>query len=282
MRVSRGGGQDRRRAVRLISAPDGVRLIVAPGVFAPIGDTWLLARCARRLAPGARALDLCSGSGAVAVDLARHGAAAVVAVDVSRRAVLAARANARLNGVRVDARRGDLLGAVAGERFDVIVSNPPYVPAREGGVPRRGPARAWDAGSDGRALLDRILAQAPAALAPGGSLLLVHSSICGERATLERMRAAGLAATVVAREPGPLGPLMRERAQALEARGLLAPGAREESLLVFRGQSTRRRSGTRPPHTATSDANTIVAVSTSSGIDPAPPRLEARPRHPTT
>jgi release factor glutamine methyltransferase len=215
-----------------------MRLLVPPGVFRPISDTWLLARCARSLAPGACVLDLCTGSGAVAIDLARHGAAKVVAIDVSRRAVLAARVNARRNGARVDVRRGDLLAPVAGTRFDLIVSNPPYVPALDGGVPRRGLARAWDAGPDGRALLDRVLAEAPRALAPGGALRVVHSTNCGEETTLERMRAAGLAARVAAREPGPLGPLMRERAPVLEARGLLRPGAHEEEVLVLRG--TRR------------------------------------------
>ena len=253
-----------------------MRLLVPPGVFRPISDTWLLARYARRLAPGARVLDLCTGSGAVAIDLARSGAAEVVAVDVSRRAVLTASLNARLNRVSVDVRRGDLLGAVPGERFDVIVSNPPYVPARDGGIPEHGLARAWDAGADGRALLDRVLAQAPAALSPGGSLLVVHSTICGEDATLERMRAAGLAPSVVGRERGPLGPLMRQRAEMLEARGLLPPGAREEEVLVLRGQSARRRSGTSPPHTATSEANTIVAVSTISGIGGSGSTLEPR------
>ena len=259
-----------------------MRLLVAPGVFRPISDTWLLARCVRRLAPGAHGLDLCTGSGAVAIDLARHGAAEVVAVDVSRRAVLTARLNARLNRVRVDVRRGDLLAAVAGERFDVIVSNPPYVPALDGRVPGRGRDRAWDAGADGRALLDRVLAQAPAALAPGGSLLVVHSTICGEDATLERMRAVGLTPAIMARERGPLGPLMRERAKTLEARGLLAPGAREEEILVVRGQSARRRSGRIPPHTATSEANTIVAVSTISGIGAPGPALESRDANPST
>ncbi|HVE68498.1 MAG TPA: HemK2/MTQ2 family protein methyltransferase [Solirubrobacteraceae bacterium] len=243
---------------------DRPRLLVPPGVFRPISDSWLLARCARRLAPGARVLDLCTGSGAVAIDLARHGAAHTTAVDLSRRAALTARLNARLNGARVDVRRGDLLEAVAGRRFDLIVSNPPYVPALDGGVPDRGLARAWDAGADGRALLDRILDAAPRALDAGGSLLVVHSSICGEAETLERLRAAGLQASVTARETGPLGSLMRERAGAPEARGLLAPGAREEEVLVIRGQSARRRSGTTPPQTATSDEHTSMAVSTPS------------------
>ncbi|MDX6697482.1 MAG: release factor glutamine methyltransferase [Solirubrobacteraceae bacterium] len=216
--------------------PAGLRLVTPPGVFRPISDTRLLARTARPLVPGHRVLELCTGSGAIAVDLARNGAREVVAVDLSRRAVATARFNARLNGAWVEVRHGDLLEAVAGERFDVIVSNPPYVPSADGGIPTRGLRRAWDAGADGRALLDRILTEAPRALNPGGHLLVVHSSICGERPTLDRLHAAGLDATVEARDTGPLGPLMRQRAEMLEARGLLEPGAREEEVLVIRGR----------------------------------------------
>src|SRR4051794_23429108 len=151
-----------------------MRVMTLPGVFRPRPDSWLLARhlCAQ-LTPGATVLDLCTGSGALAVAAARHGAGAVTAIDVSRRAVLTVRLNAGLNGVRVRALRGDLLAPVAGERFDAIVSNPPYLPADTDRLPRRGPAQAWDAGRDGRALLDRICAQAPAHLRPGGFLLLV-------------------------------------------------------------------------------------------------------------
>ena len=112
-------------------------------------------------------LDLCSGSGALAVHAAALSGREVTAVDVSRRAVLTMRLNALLNRVRVRALRGDLFGAVAGERFDAIVSNPPYVPAPTDELPARGPARAWDAGRDGRALLDRICERAARAPAPG-------------------------------------------------------------------------------------------------------------------
>jgi release factor glutamine methyltransferase len=225
--------------------PSGLRLLTPPGVFQPISDTWLLARTARPLAPGARVLDLCTGSGAVAIHLAREGAARTVAVDVSRRATLTARANARLNGARVDVRRGNLLEALDGESFDLIVSNPPYVPSPDGDVPGRGLRRAWDAGGDGRALLDRILTEAPGALNPGGSLLVVHSSICGEAETMDRLTAAGLKAQVTARDPGPLGPLMQARAEMLEERGLLSEGTRREEILVIRGKRPRgtRRDG---------------------------------------
>jgi release factor glutamine methyltransferase len=215
-----------------------VRLVTPPGVFRPISDTWLLADALDRepLPPRARVLDLCSGSGALAIRAALGGPRVVTAVDVSRRAVLTIRANARLNGVRVRALRGDLFSAVAGERFDAIVSNPPYVPAPTDELPARGRERAWDAGRDGRALLDRLCAGAPAHLRPGGALLVVHSSLLGTEATLASLRAGGLEADVVARETGPLGPLMNGRRAHLEDQGMLAPGVDEEVVVVVRGR----------------------------------------------
>ena len=61
--------------------------------------------------------------------------------------MLTARLNARLNGVRVEALRGDLLAAVPGRRFDVIVSNPPYLPSDGHALPARGRARHTEAGT---------------------------------------------------------------------------------------------------------------------------------------
>jgi release factor glutamine methyltransferase len=212
-----------------------MRVVTLPGVFRPRSDTWLLAAHLRaQLRPGATVLDVCTGSGALAVAAAQAGARAATAIDVSRRAVLTARINARLNGVRVRALRGDLFAPVAGERFDAIVSNPPYLPAEDDDLPRRGPQRAWDAGTDGRVLLDRICAEAPRHLRPGGFLLLVHSSVCGLEPTVRRLEDGGLAVDVLERRRGALGPLLSARAPALEARGLLAPGEREEDMLVVK------------------------------------------------
>ena len=215
-----------------------MRLVIPPGVFRPISDTWLLADALDRepLPPGARVLDLCSGSGALAIRAALGRDRDVTAVDVSRRAILTIRLNAALNGVRVRARRGDLLNAVTDERFDAIVSNPPYVPAPTDQVPARGLARAWDAGRDGRALLDRICAAAPDHLRPGGVLLLVHSSLLGFEPTADALRSAGLEVDVAARERGPLGPLMNGRRTHLEAVGLLDPTCTEEEVLVVRAR----------------------------------------------
>jgi release factor glutamine methyltransferase len=187
----------------------GVRLFRLPGVFAPPSDTWLLADAALteiepRRAPAV--LDLCTGTGAIAIILARAGAR-VTAIDIGRRATWTARANGLINRAPIEVRRGDLFAPVADRTFDVIVTNPPYVPSAEE-LPRSGPSRAWKAGPDGRAFVDRICAAAPRFLRPDGALLVVHSSVNGVDETAAAMR--GLHVDVARRAHGPLGPLMTE------------------------------------------------------------------------
>jgi release factor glutamine methyltransferase len=194
----------------------------------------MLAAVLREHAAGADVLDVCTGSGILAVTAGLAGARSVTAVDVSRRAVLAARLNGALNGVRVRARRGDLLDAVAGERFDVIVSNPPYVPALTDEP--RGLERALEAGADGRLFVDRLIDAAPDHLRPGGTLLLVHSSVNGTEESLERLERAGLGPELAASHHGPLGPVLTSRAPLMEQRGLITPGQRDEEIVVVRGQ----------------------------------------------
>ncbi|HEX2015774.1 MAG TPA: HemK2/MTQ2 family protein methyltransferase [Solirubrobacteraceae bacterium] len=219
-------------------APPPLRIVAPPGVFTPHSDTWLLAEVMRErgLACGGDVLDLCSGSGALGVAAARAGARSVTAVDVSRRAVLSARLNARLNGVRVHALRGNLFEPVSDRRFDLILSNPPYVPSDSEQLPQRGLGRAWEAGGDGRALLERICSDAPGHLRPGASLLLVHSSVCNTQRTVQALERRGLRVAVLERRRGPLGPLLSARAARLEAAGLLGADEREEELVVIRGQ----------------------------------------------
>ena len=198
-----------------------MRLITVPGVFRPRSDSLMLAELVgRRARPRSSALDPFTGSGILAVAAARAGAQ-TTAVDISRRAVLCAAVNARLNGVRVRTLRGDLFGPVSGKRFDLIVANPPYVPGAEP-AEARGAARAWEGGRDGRALIDRLCAEAPAHLTRFGELLLVHSSLCGEQETVERLEAGGLRVEVLERRQGPLGPLFAARVDE-----------RDEELLVF-------------------------------------------------
>jgi release factor glutamine methyltransferase len=213
-----------------------MRLVVLPGVLRPPSDAHLLIEVMRErgFARDAAVLDLFTGSGVMAVAAALDGARAVSAVDISRRAVLNARINAALNRVGVRVLRGDLFEPVARERFDLIVANPPYIPSGSDELPA-GAARAWDAGTDGRAVLDPFCERVAGHLRPGGRVLIVHSTLPGERATLERLSASGLETSVLARQRGPLGPVVRSRAPLLERRGILAPGQREEEVLVIEG-----------------------------------------------
>ena len=213
-------------------------MVSVPGVFQPHSDSWMLADALRAHVPrpGAAVLDLCTGSGVLAVQAALLGAR-VTAVDILRRALFSARLNARLNGVRVHTRHGSLFSAIAdGERFDTIVSNPPYLPSSSDAIPVHGPRRAWDAGVDGRALLDPLCRQVAQHLRPGGTVLLVHSSVCGIERTLDELAAQGLDTDVVTRRRGPLGPRLRERVEDLWAAGALPPGSLEEEIVIVRGR----------------------------------------------
>ncbi|MFD9220038.1 HemK2/MTQ2 family protein methyltransferase [Streptomyces sp. NPDC060064] len=217
----------------------GGPVLVPPRVYAPHEDTLLLAQALERepLRPGADVLDVGSGGGALALAAARRGAR-VTAVDRAWRAALTTRLNAALARLRVEVLHGDLLAPVEGRRFDLILSNPPYVPAPGPGLPRRGPAMAWDAGRDGRAVVDRICDGAAGLLRPGGALLLVHSGLCGVAQTLARLNNAGLRAAVVDRRCVPFGPVLSSRRQWLEDQGLIDPGDQKEELVIFHADRT--------------------------------------------
>jgi release factor glutamine methyltransferase len=208
------------------------------GVYPPQSDTFLLARelCGAGMRPGCRVLDLCTGTGLLAIMAAHAGAGSVTAVDAGGSAVLAARLNARLRRAPVRVLHGDLFEPVDDEVFDVIVTNPPYVPSPR--APRGVRGRAWDAGRRGRSMIDRICARAPRALAGGGMLLMVQSVVCGVETTLTSLRAAGLKASVVARRRQPFGPVMRSRSAFLEEQGLIRPGQRHEELVVIRADQS--------------------------------------------
>ncbi|GAA3907826.1 methyltransferase [Streptomyces lacrimifluminis] len=213
-----------------------LRCWVPRGVYAPQADTRLLRRAIRRegITERTDVLDLGTGSGMLAVEAARLGGR-VTAVDISWRALATARLNALLNGQSLRVRHGDLASAVPGRRFDLVISNPPYVPAPDT-APPRGPARAWDAGQDGRQLIDRICDTAPTVLRPTGTLLIVHSHLSGIDPTLARLEKAGLRAEVVDRALLPYGPVLRSRLTWLREQGLTADRETTEELVVIRAE----------------------------------------------
>jgi len=151
-------------------------------VLVPRPDTEALVEAAlertRAVSMSMRALDLCTGSGCVAITLARERPTSLVfATDASADALAVARDNAlRLGANRVAFRLGDLYAAVdAALRFDLITANPPYIAAGEIGTLQPDvrdfePRLALEAGSDGLALLRRVVAGAPAHLARAGVL----------------------------------------------------------------------------------------------------------------
>ncbi len=232
-------------------APDkrsNVKLIRLPGVFPPHPETeLLLSALAEHGGTPARALDLCTGTGVLALHLARLGAGDVTAVDLGRRAVLTAKLNARRHGIALRVLRGDLFAPVAGRRFDLITSNPPYVPAATADLPTHGPKRAFDAGLDGRALLDRICASARDHLTPGGRLLLTHSNVAGVEESCRRLELAGLDTQVLNTRTDAFGPVMRARAELFWERGLLEHGTYAEELVVIEARAPRTARFIRTP-----------------------------------
>jgi release factor glutamine methyltransferase len=213
-------------------------------VYAPQDDTALLVEEMRAAAipAGARVLDIGTGTGALAIAAIRAGAAEVTGVDVSRRAVWTARVNAALRRLPLRVKLGNALDVVADDRFDLVLANPPYVPAANP-CAARGPARAWDAGVDGRQLLDPLCARMFDLLVPGGVVLIVHSALCGVDSTVRQLRDGGLKAAVVQRRWVPFGPVMNGRIDFLERHGLIAPGQRQEELVVIRGDRPERPQG---------------------------------------
>ena len=151
-------------------------ILVDPGVYVPRWQSVELARRAgARLPHDGKAIDLCTGSGAVAAALrAARPAARIVATDSDSRAVACARANG------VEAYQGDLFAAVPDSfrgETDVVVAVVPYVPSTEFRLLPRDTLRFedashYDGGPDGADVLRRVVAEAPGFLRPGGAVLL--------------------------------------------------------------------------------------------------------------
>ncbi|MGR4880318.1 HemK2/MTQ2 family protein methyltransferase [Streptomyces sp. LARHCF249] len=221
----------------LICRTGAPELIAPPGVYRPQADTLLLAEALARepLGPDSEVMEIGTGTGALALQAAARGAR-VTAVDVSWAAVLAARLNGLRQRLSLRVLHGDFAARSLGRRFDLVMANPPYVPSPEARLPTRGPQRAWEGGTDGRRIIDRICASAPALLRPGGVLLLVHSGMCGAETTVRLLALRGLSARITTRTSVPWGPVLRSRGAWLRARGLADEGDELEELVIIRAQ----------------------------------------------
>jgi release factor glutamine methyltransferase len=178
----------------------GLRLAVTPAVLIPRHESELLVERALAVLPeraACRVLDLGSGSGALALAInPARPAAQLVGVDASRAALDVARGNAARLGLDVDWRPGHWFEAVPGERFDVIVSNPPYVAQGDAhlaqGDLRFEPREALVGGADGLDAIRLIARGVHAHLVPGGWVFLEHGFDQAE-AVRDRLAAAGVA-----------------------------------------------------------------------------------------
>ena len=158
----------------------GIRLGVAPAVLIPRPETEELAEKVIeevRSRGGGRALDLCTGSGAIAIAVAKNSPAEVTATDVSEAACTVARANAAGAGASVKVLAGDMFAPVAEEKFDVIVSNPPYIPhgdiaGLQDKVKKFEPLAALDGGEDGLDFYRTIAREGAERLTEGGVIFL--------------------------------------------------------------------------------------------------------------
>ncbi|MGA5542136.1 HemK2/MTQ2 family protein methyltransferase [Mycobacterium sp. NPDC051198] len=212
----------------------------AENVYCPQQDSWLLVDALARngVVAGRRVVDLCAGSGVVAIAAAELGASAVIALDISPSAVRCTQANALAAQVDVDARLGSWTQALEHEPFDIVVCNPPYVPVAPetsaGMMLSTGPMASWNGGPDGRLILDPLCRSAVEMLAEGGSLYLVQSEFADVAESVRLLRAGGLDADIYVTQRIPFGPVLHLQAPWLRGTGRLTDDRAEEELVVIR------------------------------------------------
>ena len=181
----------------------GLMLKLTPDVLVPRPDTetlvdWALGLLSGELAtlPVPEVLDLGTGSGAIALAL-KHSQprSRLSASDASAAALEVARGNAQTLRLEVEFRVGDWWLPWSDRRFDMIVSNPPYIAANDAHLAalRHEPVMALSPGGDGLAAIDRIVAGAPSHLREGGWLVIEHGNDQADT-VCRRLREAGFAA----------------------------------------------------------------------------------------
>ncbi|TCJ14777.1 peptide chain release factor N(5)-glutamine methyltransferase [Parasulfuritortus cantonensis] len=191
---------------------------VGPATLIPRPETEHLVEAAlARGGAGARVLDIGTGSGCIAITLKLERPDwQVTAIDLSAEALAVARDNAERLGAELEWLASDLFAALPGRAFDLIVSNPPYIPAADPhldrGDVRFEPRVALASGPDGLATIRAIVAEAPAQLAAGGWLLLEHGYDQGD-AVPALLRGAGYTEVFLERDLAGLARVSGGRSQ---------------------------------------------------------------------
>jgi release factor glutamine methyltransferase len=222
----------------------GCEFAVADGVQPPKAGSLLFCRHLH-FRDGEDMLEIGAGTGLAAVLAARAGCR-VVATDVVPEAVACARANAARNGVgdRVEVLQGDCYEPVSGRRFHLICASPPQMPTPPGRERDDATAAADNGGVDGWAILDRLIAGAPAHLRPGGRLVFTLFAFLGPRGAWTRLEAAGLEPAILARATQAFPRIGYERLEhirGLDTEGALPAAKMPTSVerLVMQGMKSR-------------------------------------------
>jgi len=175
-----------------------LKLVTPPDVYKPAEDTFLLLDNLK-VRPGETVLEVGCGNGIVSLTAAQY-ASRVVATDINPSAVEAAKRNAKLNRLegKVKARVGFLFKPVVGDRFDLIIFNPPYLPQE----PKEKIGRlemAWSGGSTGREVSNMFIENVRTFLKEGGRVLLIQSSVSAWEKTIGHLKRKGFSVRVLRR-----------------------------------------------------------------------------------
>ena len=174
-----------------------IELEVPKTVYYPREDSLLMGKVIEGLnLRGKTALEIGCGSGFLSILLAKKGAE-VTGVDINEEAVEITKENAVSNSVKIDVMHSNLFSNVKG-KFDLIVFNPPYLPVEEGETDF-----TYAGGLSGRETVERFVSGVKSHLNEHGSVLIVISSLTGEKETIGLFRKEGLSASVVAKEKIP-------------------------------------------------------------------------------
>ena len=161
-------------------AYNGITLVVPDSVYYPEEDSLLLAEAVSEMATKDRAfLEMGCGAGLSSVMAAKKGAI-VTAADINDEAVKATKENGKANGVSLNVVNSDLFSSIKG-RFDIIAFNPPYLPADEDDRHLGGAKTQLIGGTTGRETIVQVLKEANTRLKKGGKILLLISSLTGEK-----------------------------------------------------------------------------------------------------
>ena len=176
-------------------------------MYEPREDSELMAKEIEKLnLKGKKALEIGCGSGLLSIIMAKKDAI-VTSVDIDEKAAGASRKNAENNGVSLDCTVSDLFENVTG-KFDLIVFNPPYLPTDDDESDN-----TYSGGLSGRETIERFMKDVKRHLNPGGYVLLLISSLTGEKEVMNLMKSKGMTAEIIAREKVPLEELVVIEAQ---------------------------------------------------------------------